>query len=78
MFLVHGTLDDNVHVQNTVQFAYDLQKAGKQFELMLYPKSRHGVTDRQLVLHMRQMMFDFVLRNLAEYGDARQRMSAGQ
>jgi len=54
-----------VHVQNTVQFAYDLQKAGKQFELMLYPKSRHGVTDRQLVLHMRQMMFDFVLRNLA-------------
>jgi dipeptidyl-peptidase-4 len=67
-----------VHVQNTVQFAYDLQKAGKQFELMLYPKSRHGVTDRQLVLHMRQMMFDFVLRNLAENGDARQRMSAGQ
>ena len=28
---------------NTIQFVYELQKAGKPFELMLYPKSRHGV-----------------------------------
>ena len=64
LFLIHGTIDDNVHMQNTIQFAYDLQKAGKPFELMLYPKSRHGVTDPQLVKHMRERMLEFTLRTL--------------
>jgi dipeptidyl-peptidase-4 len=64
LLLIHGAMDDNVHVQNTIQFAYELQKADKEFQLMLYPKSRHGVTDPLLVRHMRQMMTDFVLQNL--------------
>lgn len=64
LLLIHGAIDDNVHVQNTIQFIYELQKAGKQFQLMLYPKSRHGVTDPLLVKQMRQMMTDFVLANL--------------
>lgn len=64
LLLVHGTMDDNVHVQNTVRLAYELQRAGKPFELMLYPKSRHGVTDPLLVKHMRQTMFDFTMRHL--------------
>ena len=64
LLLIHGAIDDNVHVLNTMQFVYELQKAGKQFQLMLYPKSRHGVTDPMLVTHMRQMMTDFVLANL--------------
>ena len=64
LLLIHGAIDDNVHVLNTMQFVYELQKAGKQFQLMLYPKSRHGVTDPLLVKHMRQMMTDFVLANL--------------
>ncbi|MFN2514245.1 MAG: alpha/beta hydrolase family protein, partial [Pyrinomonadaceae bacterium] len=38
ILLIHGAMDDNVHVQNTLQFAYELQKAGKPFQLMLYPK----------------------------------------
>jgi dipeptidyl-peptidase 4 len=62
--LIHGAIDDNVHVANTVQLAYALQKAGKQFDLMLYAKSRHGVTDPLLVTHMRQMMTDFIVNNL--------------
>ncbi len=64
LLLIHGAIDDNVHIQNTVQFVYELQKAGKQFQLMIYPKSRHGVTDPVLVKHMRQMMTDFILTNL--------------
>lgn len=64
LLLIHGLLDDNVHAQNTVQFAYELQKAGRPFELMLYPKSRHGVTDPMLVKHMRQTMVDFIVRTL--------------
>ena len=64
LLLIHGMIDDNVHMQNTIQFAYELQKAGKQFELMLYPKSRHGITDPLLVKHMRQIMTDFIQENL--------------
>jgi len=64
LLLIHGAIDDNVHMQNTMQFVYELQKAGKQFELMLYPKQRHGVTDPLLLKHMRQMMTDFILKNL--------------
>lgn len=64
LLLIHGAIDDNVHMSNTIQFVYELQKAGKQFELMLYPKSRHGVVDPVLVKHMRTMMTEFILANL--------------
>ena len=64
LLLIHGAIDDNVHMANTVQFLYELQKAGKQVQFMIYPKSRHGVTDPVLVKHMQQMMTDFILGNL--------------
>lgn len=64
LLLIHGAIDDNVHMANTIQFLYELQKAGKQVQLMVYPKSRHGVTDPVLVKHMRQMMTEFILGNL--------------
>ena len=64
LLLIHGTIDDNVHMQNSIQFIYELEKAGKQFQFMTYPKSRHGVTDQALVRHMREMMLKFILENL--------------
>jgi dipeptidyl-peptidase-4 len=64
LMLIHGAIDENVHPANTMQFAYELQRAGKPFELMLYPKSRHGVTDPDLVMHMRSMMLAFTERHL--------------
>ena len=64
LLLIHGAIDDNVHMANTIQFLYELQKSGKQVQLMIYPKSRHGVTDPALVKHMQQMMTDFILGNL--------------
>jgi dipeptidyl-peptidase-4 len=64
LLLIHGAIDDNVHMSNTIQFLYELQKSGKQVQLMVYPKSRHGVTDPVLVKHMQQMMTDFILGNL--------------
>jgi dipeptidyl-peptidase-4 len=64
LLLIHGAIDDNVHMQNSIQFIYELQKAGKQFQFMVYPKSRHGVSDPQLVKHMREMMLKFILENL--------------
>ena len=62
LLLLHGTTDDNVHVQNSVQLAYEMQKLGKPFEMMVYPRSRHGFTDARLTKHLRQAMLDFVLR----------------
>jgi dipeptidyl-peptidase-4 len=64
LLLIHGTVDDNVHMQNTIQFAYELQRAGKPFELMLYPLQRHSFTDARLNAHLRQLMFDFVMRTI--------------
>jgi dipeptidyl-peptidase-4 len=65
LLLIHGTIDDNVHLSNTIQFAYELQKAGKPFQLMLYPKSRHGVSEPALARHMRTLMLDYTLEHLA-------------
>ena len=64
LLIVHGTMDDNVHMQNTLQMAWKLQKAGKPFEMMLYPKSRHGVTDPDLSLHLRETMARFILKTI--------------
>jgi dipeptidyl-peptidase-4 len=64
LLLIHGVIDDNVHMQNTMALAYELQKAGKQFRLMTYERSRHGITDPDLNKHLRQMMLDFTLEIL--------------
>ncbi len=47
LYLTHGMADDNVHMQNTIQLINALQKAGKQFELMLYPGAYHGYRGEQ-------------------------------
>jgi dipeptidyl-peptidase-4 len=44
LMIVHNFGDDNVHFQNTLQMADALERAGKQFELMVYPQKAHGVT----------------------------------
>jgi dipeptidyl-peptidase 4 len=64
MLLIHGTIDDNVHSQNSEQFVYELQRAGKSFEFMIYPRSRHGIGDPLLNKHLQQTIFDFVLRTV--------------
>lgn len=47
LMLTHGTGDDNVHFQNTLQLVDALQQAGYQFELMIYPDGMHGYRDAQ-------------------------------
>jgi len=66
LLLLHGMMDDNVHLQNTVQFAYALQRAGKDFEMMLYPgpSSRHGIGDPLLSRHLREIEWKFLQDNL--------------
>lgn len=64
LLLIHGAIDDNVHLNNTIQFVKELQYAGKQFELMLYPSNRHSVRDKKQAAHLRKLMTGFVLKNL--------------
>jgi len=66
LLLLHGTIDDNVHMQNTIQFIYELEKAGKLFRLVVYPKSRHGITDPLLVEQMRRTMLEFIEQNVLD------------
>ena len=47
LFLSHGTLDDNVHFQNTLQLVRKLQESGKKFQLMVYPEGFHGYRGEQ-------------------------------
>jgi dipeptidyl aminopeptidase/acylaminoacyl peptidase len=60
LLLVHGLLDDNVHVQNTVQLVEALQRADKDFEVMFYPRARHGIAGK----HYQRLMVDFMKRTL--------------
>ncbi len=62
LLILHGAADDNVHVQNTMQLVDALQKANKQFELMIYPQSRHGLHGS----HYRRLMVDFIRRTMLE------------
>ena len=55
LLLIHGSLDDNVHPQNSAQFAYELQKAGKPFQMMLYPRLDHGVDSLDRGPHLRRL-----------------------
>ncbi len=66
LMLIHGERDDNVHLSNTLQLANALQAAGKHFDLMIYPRARHGVVDPRQSFQMYQMMTEFLEKNLKE------------
>lgn len=60
LLLLHGAMDDNVHLQHTLRLADALQRAGKPFELMIYPGARHGIGGG----HYRRLRYDFMCRLL--------------
>ena len=64
LLLIHGSIDDNVHLSNSMQLIYALQKAGKQFDFMIYPKNQHAIRKPEQAKHLRKLMYDFVVENL--------------
>lgn len=63
--LVHGTADDNVHLQNSIDLITALVDADKQFEMQFYPNSNHGIyTGRNTTIHLYTRLTDFILENL--------------
>jgi dipeptidyl-peptidase-4 len=64
LVMAHGTLDDNVHFQNAIQFAGALQAAGKDFEMMAYPGSRHGLGSAEQNRHFRALTWKAIRERL--------------
>jgi dipeptidyl-peptidase-4 len=62
--LIHGSGDDNVHVQNSMRMIKALIDANKQFEWMIYPDKNHGIYGGNTQNHLYSKMTNFILNNL--------------
>ncbi len=63
LLITHGTIDDNVHLQNSMQVVDYLTTANEPFELMLYPDSRHGIQAAQRP-HYSRVAHDYWVKTL--------------
>ncbi len=64
LLLVHGSGDDNVHVQNTMEMAEALVQANKDFDLFIYPNKNHGIYGGNTRLHLFSKIDKFLKENL--------------
>lgn len=64
LLLVHGTADDNVHYQNTIEFAEAMVQAGVQFRMMTYNNRNHGIRGGNTTKHLYTMFEEFLAENL--------------
>ena len=62
--IIHGSGDDNVHVQNTMRMVGALIQADKQFEWMIYPDKNHGISGGNTRKHLYTKMTNFIFKNL--------------
>ena len=66
VLIIHGTGDDNVHVQHTMQYIDALVKADKQFEMQLYPDDNHFLRKGNNATHMHNRILNFLQNNLKQ------------
>ena len=58
--LIHGSADDNVHLQNTMRMVEELIQENKQFEWMIYPDKNHGIYGGNTSIHLYNKMTTFI------------------
>jgi dipeptidyl-peptidase-4 len=63
LLIIHGTADDNVHFQNTIEMCRALNRAGKQYDMMVYPDQNHSMRPNDMI-NIRQKMVDYCMENL--------------
>lgn len=63
LLIMHGTADDNVHFQNTMEMCHALNRAGKQYDMMIYPDQNHSMAPSYST-HIREKMIQYTLDNL--------------
>jgi len=68
LLICHGAMDNNVHLQNTIMMIDEYIKAGKLFELMVYPRVRHGIRVSEQKYHFHRLKTDFLERHLIKEG----------
>ena len=66
VLIIHGTGDDNVHVQHTMQYIDALVQADKQFEMQLYPDDNHFLRKGNNAQHMHNRIINFLQNNLKQ------------
>ena len=64
LLLIHGTADDIVHFQNSIELSKALIQANKQFESFYYPNGNHSLYGGNANLHLHQKMTDYIYKNL--------------
>ena len=62
--LIHGSADDNVHLQNTMRMVEELIQEDKQFEWMIYPDKNHGLYGGNTSIHLYNKMANFIEKKL--------------
>ncbi|MGL4585066.1 MAG: S9 family peptidase [Flavobacterium sp.] len=62
--LIHGTADDNVHVQNAMAMIQSLVQKNKDFDWLIYPDKNHGISGGNTRLQLYTKMTNFILNNL--------------
>jgi dipeptidyl-peptidase-4 len=64
LLIMHGDADDNVHVQNSIALVRALIDAGKDFDLVIFPRKEHGIAGSVDRVHLYKKMSDFFDRHL--------------
>ncbi len=64
LLLIHGTADDNVHLQHSLSYAEALTKAGKEFDMQLYTDKNHSLTGSETRRHLYRRMYRFLKEKL--------------
>ncbi|MDR0421361.1 MAG: S9 family peptidase, partial [Prevotellaceae bacterium] len=64
LLIIHGTADDNVHIQNTYEMAAKLIAAGKQFDMMIYPDKNHSIYGGITRFQLFTKKLNYIIENL--------------